>query len=219
MPQSLFAPALNFDFFVTMWQVKGPDLFGSSAAAGVASAAVSVAGAFLFGGFSEISGLESQMEIEEYREGGYNAGPRRFARYGGYPDLVFKRGVGYDTSLADWYFQAKSGAEARIRKDGVVLLMDRGGAGATGLGLPGIDRTPIAGWYFRNAIPKAVDGPQLNAKGNDVAIERLVLAHEGIDRISPAMLSGASGAFAAMGGALGMAFGAGLAGLNSAIGS
>lgn len=218
MPTAVINPALNFDFFVMMWQVQGPDLFGSGAASAVASAAVSVAGSFLFGGFSQIAGLDTQMEVEEYREGGRNAAPRRFTKYGAYADLSLSRGVSYDTSLADWYYQVKSGSDIRIRKDGIILLLDRGGAGLTGVGLPGLDRTPVAGWYFRSAFPKNIEGPQLNARGNEVAIEKLVLAHEGVDRISPAMLSGVSDAFAAVGGAGSLAFGAAAASAGAALG-
>jgi len=212
MPNALFNPAPGFDFWVTMWEVQGPDYFGDllpgaagSAIAGVASALVSVGSSFLFGTFSEINGLDSRIELEDYQQGGDNATPRRFFQHGSYPELVLKRGMTFDTSIADWYYQVKAGARARIRKDGIVLLMDRGGPNVTGLGLPGLDRVPVAGWIFHRAIPKRIVGPTLNAKGNEIAIETLELAHEGLDRLSPSLIPGFADFSAALGGAISIA--------------
>ena len=51
-----------------------------------------------------MSGLNSELEIEEYREGGRNIGPRRFPRWGRYPNLVFRRGVTSRRPLLwDWW--------------------------------------------------------------------------------------------------------------------
>ncbi len=209
MPNALFNPALNFDFWVTLWEVQGPDYFGDlipdeagAAIAGVTSALTSIGSSFLFGTFSEISGLESRIEVEDYQQGGDNYSPRRFFRNGSYPELVLKRGMTFDTSIADWYYQVKAGTRTRIRKDGIVLVMDRGGPDVTGLGLPGLDRVPVGGWYFRRALPKRIVGPSLNAKGNEVAIETLELTHEGLDRLSPALIPGFADFAAALGGAI-----------------
>lgn len=40
----------------------------------------------------------------------------------------------------------------------------------------------VARWNFVNAWPMKWTGPSFNAKNNDVAIETLELAHEGIER-------------------------------------
>ena len=37
----------------------------------------------------------------------------------------------------------------------------------------------VVRWNFINAWPTKWDGPHLNAKGNEIAVETLVLAHEG----------------------------------------
>jgi phage tail-like protein len=42
----------------------------------------------------------------------------------------------------------------------------------------------IARWNFHNAWPVKWEGPVLTASGNDVAIETLVLAHDGLS-LSP----------------------------------
>jgi phage tail-like protein len=83
-----------------------------------------------------------------------------------------------------------------VRKNGFILLTDRGAGisslagGPTPLGLPGLDKLPIAIWYFRNALPEKLQGPGLNAKSNEIAIETLELAHEGLYRIGPSMIPG-----------------------------
>ena len=205
MPTPVFSPVPNYDFMVVMWQVEGPGLTSllGDVGGGIASALVNLGMQSLFGSFSEVTGLDSQIEVEDYWEGGSNSAPMRFAKHGTYPDLVLKRGITLDTSLADWYYQVKTSKYARIRKDGIILLMDRGGftqelTGAA-VGVPFVDRIPIAGWYFRKAIPKEIRGPSLNAKGNEIAIEQLVLAHEGIDRLSPALIDGVADVKAGLG--------------------
>jgi len=44
------------------------------------------------------------------------------------------------------------------------------------------NQTEVARWNFYNAWPSKWDGPALNAKGNDIAIETLVLAVERLTR-------------------------------------
>ena len=67
-----------------------------------------------------------------------------------------------------------------------ILLTDRGtGISAaadnpTPLGLPVVDRLPIAMWYFRNALPVKLQGPGLNAKSSEIAIETLEIAPEAL---------------------------------------
>jgi phage tail-like protein len=132
-------------------------------------------------GFAEVSGLNSEVEIEEYREGGRNIGPRRFPRYGRFPNLVFRRGVTNSTILWDWWSDVISHSytlattKAPPRRNGVILLEDRG-------------HRAVAGWFFSNALPERLVGPGLNAKASEVAIETLELSHEGLLRLSAAIL-------------------------------
>ena len=85
-----------------------------------------------------------------------------------------------------------------------------------GAGLPLIDRTPVAMWMFHRGLPERVKGPQLNAKGNEVAIETLEISHEGLQRMSLSMIPGIANLNAALGATIGLgAAGAG-AGLSTA---
>jgi phage tail-like protein len=134
------------------------------------------------------------METYEYREGGNNTGPHKFVKWGKYPNLVFKRGVTMNTDIWDWYYATLYKSKNPVRKNGVVILTDRGlgisavGSGPTRLGLPVLDRLPVAVWYFRNALPEKLQGPALNGKSNEIAIETLELAHEGAYRFGPSMI-------------------------------
>jgi phage tail-like protein len=55
------------------------------------------------GGFSECSGLESTLEIEEYLEGGVNDRVHRFPTRFTYANIVLKRGVGLGEDLWLWH--------------------------------------------------------------------------------------------------------------------
>ncbi len=157
---------------------------------------------FLFGSFSEVHGLTAEIETEEYREGGRNHGPRQFAKWGRYPVLEFKRGVTFNTDIWDWYHQVLYGSEAPIRKNGIVILNDRGGGlvpDGTGLGLPLLDTTPVAVWFFSNGLPSRLVGPALEARGNEIAIESLEITHESLQRVGPAQIPGIGEALVSLG--------------------
>jgi phage tail-like protein len=154
--------------------------------AGNALAAVgAAAGAVLGGaengtiraGFAEVSGLNSELEVEEYREGGRNIGPRRFPRWGRFSTLVLRRGITADSALWDWWgdvisrsYTLPSRGLPSPRRSGVILL-------------DGPDHKAGAAWFFANALPERLAGPGLNARGNGIAIETLELSHEGLIRL------------------------------------
>jgi phage tail-like protein len=115
--------------------------------------------------FHECSGLESAIDVIEHREGG---GPiRKLPGNAKFANIVLKRGVTADRELYDLHLRC---VEGRIeRKSGSIILMDRADQ-------------EVARWNFEQAWPAKWVGPSLTAEGNDVAIETLELAHEGIRR-------------------------------------
>lgn len=116
----LVNPVPAFDFTVIFMNAS------SSAVGGALSAvAGSVATAALTGAFAEVSGLNAELETEDYHEGGRNAGPHKFVKWGKYPNLVFKRGITPDTGLWDWCYQVLYGGDPVIRKNGLIVLTDR----------------------------------------------------------------------------------------------
>jgi phage tail-like protein len=115
--------------------------------------------------FHECSGLESAIDVVEHREGG---GPiRKLPGNTKFANIVLKRGVTANRELYDLHLQC---VEGRVeRKSGSIILMDRADQ-------------EVARWNFEQAWPAKWVGPSLTAEGNDVAIETLELAHEGIRR-------------------------------------
>jgi phage tail-like protein len=47
------------------------------------------------------------------------------------------------------------------------------------------NKQEVVRWNFVRAWPSRWEGPAFSAKGNDLAIETLVLAHEGVGRATP----------------------------------
>ena len=120
------------------------------------------------GGFTEVSGLQVEIEVHEYREGGVNsfihkrAGP---AKYGS--NLVLKRGMTDVKTLWQWYWDVING---RVERRNVsVLLMDRAGQ-------------EQRRWNFEQAYPVKWSGPDLKANSSEVAVESLELAHKGLSK-------------------------------------
>jgi phage tail-like protein len=120
--------------------------------------------------FIECSGLEATTEVIETREGGSNTTVYKLPGKTSYSDITFKWGATASRELWLWRQDVIEGNVAR--RNGSIVLYDLG------------NNNEVARWNFVNAWPSKWDGPALNAKGNDIAIETLVLAHEGIVRAS-----------------------------------
>jgi len=114
-------------------------------------------------GFMECTGLGSQVEVVEYREGGDAANVRKLAGRVSYPDITLKWGVTDSTALYQWHLNVIKGQLQR--QDGAVILLDAQG-------------NERIRWNFYNAWPSKWTGPTLYAKGHDVAIEELTLTCE-----------------------------------------
>ena len=122
------------------------------------------------GGFTEVSGLESEIELESYAEGGVNGYIHQFPTRIKYPNLVLSQGLTDSETLWNWYKAASTG---KIElKNGTIILCDRLGES-------------VVQWNFKQAYPVKWIGPQFNASNStEVAIERVELVHQGIDKSS-----------------------------------
>lgn len=210
MPTSIVQPVPQFNFMVTMWDTPASS-DTTSVLTAVASAALDVASQILFGAFSEVTGLNADIEIESYQEGGLNTQPRKFFKNAKYHNLSLKHGVTFNTAIWDWYQQVLT-SKKKIRKSGMVVLLDRGGPNLVGAGLPGLDKLPVAAWMFDNGLPERIQGPTLNAKTNEIAIETLEISHEGLIRMSPGMIPGLADISSLIGAAAGLGAAGTLAG-------
>ena len=130
------------------------------------------------GAFQECSGLEVEMDVHEYQEGGRNDGVIRQVGRAKYPNIVLKRGMFYDDSgalnldLWGWLQGVVSGTRPVPRYDGVIEVLSVGD-------------TVVATWVFDRGVPAKVRGPELNARTGEIAIEELTIAHEGLRLVAP----------------------------------
>lgn len=119
-------------------------------------------------GFSEVTGLQVEIEVEDYREGGLNeyihklAGPTRYPS-----NLVLKRGLVDAETLWKWQQEVSQG---RIkRSNGSIVLLDSSGQAKWR-------------WNFKDAYPVRWTGPELRAGTAEVALETLELVHHGLSK-------------------------------------
>lgn len=119
--------------------------------------------------FTECSGLGSTTEVIEFREGADNTTVRKLPGKTSYTDITLKYGVTDSTTLWEWRQQIIDGTVGL--KNGTVVVFDLA------------NRTEVARWNFVRAWPTKWEGPAFNAKGSDIAVDTLVLAHEGIVRV------------------------------------
>jgi len=122
------------------------------------------------GGFTEVSGLTTDTDPIDYREGAdLVLNVRKLPGLRKYTNIVLKRGYTKDKSLWEWRKKIINGQTERRSAD--IILFDEA-------------RTEVLRWRVREAwISKWESGP-FNAKTNDVAVESIELAHEGLERVT-----------------------------------
>lgn len=125
------------------------------------------------GGFSEVSGLNAEVTIAEYRAG--NAKVNYVTKVLGINksgDVTLKRGVIGTQNVYDWLNLARAG-DLAAKKDAVTIkLLNEQRA-----------EEPVVTWTLRGVTPIKWTGPSLTAKGGgDVAMEELVLSVEYIEQ-------------------------------------
>lgn len=117
-------------------------------------------------GFTEVTGLEVETDVEKFRQGGENlferqlAGPTKFAAR-----LVLKKGITESDSLWAWHQRVTQGEIERKRLS--ILLLDNIG-------------DEKRRWTFEAALPVKWTGPQFRAGTAEVAFETLELIHNGL---------------------------------------
>lgn len=117
-------------------------------------------------GFAEASGLSTETDVIEYRNGNEPATVRKLPGLTKYANVVLKRGITRDSSLWDW---RKTVIDGQVQRRNVqIRLLDEA-------------RQPVVSFTLYEAWPVKYEGPILNAKGNEVAIETLEIAHERMD--------------------------------------
>ena len=118
-------------------------------------------------GFTEVTGLEVTTEKIEYRDGASKEYHKvRMPGMQTFGDLTLKRGVfDGDNEFYDWWNTVALNTVER--RDITISLLNE-------------SHQPVVVWKVKNAWPTKVTSTDLNASGNETAIETLVLTHEGL---------------------------------------
>jgi len=117
-------------------------------------------------GFAEVGGLATETDIVEYREGNEDITMRKLPGKRKYTNLTFKRGFTNSKDLWEWRKKVMDGKTQRL--PGSFILLDE-------------SRRQVMKWNFFEAWPSKWAGPAFNAKNNEVAIEEMDLAVEGLE--------------------------------------
>lgn len=118
-------------------------------------------------GFTEVTGLDVESEVVEYRDGASREysklkmpGMQKFS------NITLKRGTfRSDNEYFSWWNTVQ--LNTIERRDVTISLLNE-------------DHEPVVVWKIKNAWPAKVQSTDLKADGNEVAIETLEIVHEGI---------------------------------------
>jgi phage tail-like protein len=118
-------------------------------------------------GFTEVSGLNIEVQAIEYREGtNIDYSVMKMPGMPKYGNIILKRGiVAGDNEFFDWLNTINLNQVER--RDITISLLNE-------------NHEPAMVWKVRNAFPVKIEGPGLKATENEVAIETLEIAHEGL---------------------------------------
>lgn len=115
----------------------------------------------------EISGLDTEYDIIEYRAGNsidFSTVKMPGLRKGS--DVTLKKGIfKADSALYTYFNEVKMNTIAR--ETITIQLLDE-------------EHNPMFTWTLKNAFPVKVSGTDMNAQSGEVAVEEIVLAHEGL---------------------------------------
>lgn len=117
--------------------------------------------------FSEVTGLNVEVQVIEYRDGlSPEYSTTKMPGLKKYGNITLKRGVfAGNNDYYDWLKEIK--LNKAERRDIIISLLNE-------------DHVPVMTWKVMRAWPTKITSPDLKASGNEVAIETLEIAHEGI---------------------------------------
>lgn len=117
--------------------------------------------------FQEVSGLDIEAQIIEYRHGDNPVfSTIKMPGIVQSGNVTMKKGVfKSDNKFWDWYNQIKMNTITRVPV--TISLLDEAGE-------------PTMVWTLTNAWPTKITSTDLSAEGNEVAVEEIEIAHEGL---------------------------------------
>ncbi|GAB2765123.1 phage tail protein [Rhabdobacter roseus] len=122
-------------------------------------------------GFTEVTGLDKQAEVIEYREGSSRVFSKiKMPGLQKYSNITMKRGTFQgQTDFYDWLKTVDKLGNVDRRDITIKLLNEK--------------HEPVFTWKALQAFPTKVQASDLKADGNEVAIETLEIAHEGLSLV------------------------------------
>jgi len=120
----------------------------------------------LTGGFSRVEGLGGRIEVETLHDGGDDRQRQQLGATS-WDNIILSHGVVEIDTLWNWYEATARGVIKR--KSGSIVLLDR-------------KQMPVTLWNFRAGIPVVWSGPTLDAGSGQVAVERIEIAHRGLEK-------------------------------------
>ena len=121
----------------------------------------------IVGGFKSVSGMDSQTEVVEFKQGNDKVVRKKPGRTT-YSNIVLERGY---TATDDLWLWRKNIEDGKIdRRSGSIIVLDQDGA------------TEVARYNFFEAWPCKWNVPDMNADSSAMAIEKIELAIEKVER-------------------------------------
>jgi len=124
------------------------------------------------GFFTECSGLGSEHEVVEHKIVD-SKGKELIQKIPGrmkWENVSLKRGITDNMDIWKWRKQVEDGKVNDARKSGSIVMYDQ-------------SLQEVARWNFVRGWPTKVTGPQLKSNANEIGIEDLTIAHEGLERV------------------------------------
>lgn len=124
------------------------------------------------GYFTECSGLGSEHEVIEHKvvdEKGKEVIMKVPGRLK-WENIALKRGITDNMDIWDWRKKVEDGDVDGARANGSIVMFDQ-------------HLSEMARWNFEGAWPVKVSGPSVKSDSNEIGIEELNLAHEGLWRV------------------------------------
>ena len=129
---------------------------------------VGIDGASVRGGCTSVGGLSIEQEVIEYRNGNERSlSPRKLPGLVKFSNISLKRGVIGDLTLWNWVRQSLQGKPQKV--SGRIHLLNEA------------HDEIVMTWRVRNAWPIKFSGPALDGAASAIAVEEIVLAHEGLE--------------------------------------
>jgi len=119
------------------------------------------------GSFTEVSGLNLETQVIEYRGGAQpEFSTLKMPGLQKQSEISFKRGMfSGDNQFYEWWNTVSMNTIER--RDITISLLNE-------------SHTPVITWKVSNAFPTKVEGASLKADGNEVAVESMTIVHEGL---------------------------------------